>query len=848
MRYFILLALLLWPTIGILAQPIEQDFAGITFVKIDAQTFTFGSPALQQDRSDTERQRVVPLSHTFWMSKYEISQGEWVDVMGLNPSTFKQLGPDMTAPVETITWFQARAFVDALNQDAGANHFRLPTEAEWEYVAKAGTDTSWSFGDQLESLNLYAHRDGFKYPRSRGLKAPNPWGVYDLYGNVNEWCEDWYQSFIPLDRGRCTPTEGTYKVIRGGSNGVNMRWLRSSSRNLLRPDHKGFHTGLRLVYVEDPANDPFQPDVPCVEVGFCGDHQQGANEECDDGNLVDGDGCSGQCLLEGEGQPEEEADQGDDAGVCLVNHGGCGPSELFDCSDDGQGNAICTPLIDLYEYPLPEDSTADNTYRILIVMVNTTGEIPDRVEPDAAGRQLYYNGQDLGDIYFESATGVRSFLKEASYGTLDVSGTVVGWFHTEPEEISGIDMLHRKNEFIEPACHIVDCSEYDIFVLNGLVTGQGTQIGWGLQNSLNVAQGNFSNVGFNYMINSTVLHHGDAYSDGLLTPSASWPHELLHTFGIAGHANSIWCSQNGVNTTLDGECENKGYGGVFSLMGERAFATHPNIVMKKELGWLSPEHLDEIDVTGSFTSTRRTIYPLVPDDSQLKGVSVRLPRPVVAAGLELDRIHFEYRTPVGLDSYLTRLDGPNAPDGGSFLARYTDLVDIDRVGIHIFLDMEFAGADSTWDIDTHPDTSFNPDRGIKWQGNPGRFADSMLNVGETLSADALLDIEIEVIGLTPDGGIEVEVRCVGDRCGGGLCGENEHVQNGECVYCPLGTTRPAGDDPTAGQTTCLDIACPANSTGSSVAEGCTCNFAEGWFGLIQPQRYTPGFNGSCDTL
>ena len=236
--------------------PNTQDFAGITFVKIEGSSYTFGSPADQLNRKSNEHQQVIPLNHTFWISKYEISQGEWMSAMGSNPSAFKQLGPDMNAPVENITWHQAKAFVDQLNQTAGDTHFRLPAETEWEYVAKAGTSSAWSFGSLVQNLSQYTHRDGLAYPRDKGLKLPNSLGVYDLYGNVYEWCEDWYVSRAA--QGVCLPGTGTFKVIRGGSNGATSEWLRSSSRNFTNPDHHAYYIGLRLVYVEDPTQDPYQ--------------------------------------------------------------------------------------------------------------------------------------------------------------------------------------------------------------------------------------------------------------------------------------------------------------------------------------------------------------------------------------------------------------------------------------------------------------------------------------------------------------------------------------------------------------------------------------------------------------
>ena len=532
--------------------------------------------------------------------------------------------------------------------------------------------------------------------------------------------------------------------------------------------------------------------------------------------------------------------------ACLEDNGGCGPEAYFLC-EDHNSEAVCIPLVNIHSYPIDPSNMPDHTYRVLIAMVNTVGPIPERTEPDQFGNQEHYSPQELGDVYFNEPTGVRDFIREASYGRVELYGEVVGWIHAPQEEMSGTDMMTRRSEFFEIACHFVDCADYDIFVLNGLVSGIGTNIGWTMQNSITVSQGHFMNVGFDYMINSPFYLHGESYSDGLLRPTASWPHELLHTLGISGHANSLWCAQDGVEVALGGSCENKAYGGVFSVMGERAFATHPDFIMKRELGWVDAADVHQIEITGSFDSTRFTLSPLeaLPSTGQALGASIRLPAPVEVAGLRIDRLHIEHRSPLGLDSYLFRLDGPEAPDGGAFLGRYTSLTSIDRVGVHLFVDIEHDQSDTTWDIDAHPSTTYNPARGIKWPGNPGRFADAFLNIGEVFTSPSIPDVEIEVLQLLAGGGIEVEVRCIGPSCLQTTCGENQIVEAGQCVFCPAGMTRPAGDDPAGPDTSCSPITCPENSIGESVYQGCRCDFAAGWRGTINPSRFPPGYEGSC---
>lgn len=241
----------------------EQTFDEIDFVQINAQNYQFGSPETQVGRLPFEAQFEMPLTHSFWISKFEITQAQWIEVMGYNPSVYQSLGPVEDYPVESITWDEVQIFVDRLNLIAGADYYRLPTEAEWEYVAKANTQTSWFFGDQLADLSTYAYTDNNPQPRAQGGKEPNGFGVYDLYGNLYEWVEDWYMIERDQDLGACPPSAGEFKVLRGGSNAINTRFLRSASRNFELPSRRSWRIGFRLVRVMDPATDLFRSGEPC---------------------------------------------------------------------------------------------------------------------------------------------------------------------------------------------------------------------------------------------------------------------------------------------------------------------------------------------------------------------------------------------------------------------------------------------------------------------------------------------------------------------------------------------------------------------------------------------------------
>ena len=167
------------------------DGATIDFVWVAPGTFTMGRPAVDDDGfvlDSTERQ--VTISRGYWLGKYEITQAQWESVMGDNQSHFS--GPNL--PADSISWFDVQDFVIQLNQAAGDSVFRMPTEAEWEYAARAGTTTRWAFGDDINLVEDYAWFGGNAglMTHEVGSKLPNAWGFYDMYGNVWEWVQDWH--------------------------------------------------------------------------------------------------------------------------------------------------------------------------------------------------------------------------------------------------------------------------------------------------------------------------------------------------------------------------------------------------------------------------------------------------------------------------------------------------------------------------------------------------------------------------------------------------------------------------------------------------------------------------------
>jgi len=267
----------------------------IEMVSIPAGTFMMGSPDTEVGRYNNETQHSVTLS-AFSIGKYEVTQEQWEAVMGSNPSYFTssvsgESGTPGKLPVERVSWYKAIVFCnrlsikeglapvysiggstdptaweavpiydpkwDAVVMDKSANGYRLPTEAEWEYACRAGTTTAFNNGNDdctnSSSINTIAwwyNNSGYKTHKV-GEKQPNAWGLYDMHGNVWEWCWDWYGDYS--SSAQTDPTgavTGSSRMLRGGSwrpdDGMD-RYLRSAFRYRLYPVNGLNYFGLRLV-------------------------------------------------------------------------------------------------------------------------------------------------------------------------------------------------------------------------------------------------------------------------------------------------------------------------------------------------------------------------------------------------------------------------------------------------------------------------------------------------------------------------------------------------------------------------------------------------------------------------
>ena len=227
----------------------------MSFAYIPPGEFMMGSPADEPGRYDEEKQHKVTLTQGFYMQTTEVTQGQWRAVMGSDPSDFKDCGDD--CPVENVSWDDVREFIRKLNEKEGGDKYRLPTEAEWEYAARAGTTTPFFFGDCLSTDQ--ANYDGNSplggCPKGEYRKktipvasfASNAWGLYDMHGNVYEWCQDWfgdYPSGTVTDPGG--PSTGSYRVLRGGGWNYVAGHCRAAFRGWLSPDRRYGYLGLRL--------------------------------------------------------------------------------------------------------------------------------------------------------------------------------------------------------------------------------------------------------------------------------------------------------------------------------------------------------------------------------------------------------------------------------------------------------------------------------------------------------------------------------------------------------------------------------------------------------------------------
>lgn len=220
----------------------QTPSVAIEFVRIQPGTFQMGC-SMGDNRCHANEKPVhtVKITKPFDLGRYEVTQAQWRAVMGTDPSRFK----GDARPVEQISWTDAQDFITRLNENGNGQRYRLPTEAEWEYAARAGTsDRGLANAEQLAWF--LDNADHETHPV--GQKQPNPWGLYDMQGNVLEWCMDWLENYS--SGAQSDPTgaaEGAKRVLRGGAFGLDSGILRISQRGGNMPNFRGSNNGFRVV-------------------------------------------------------------------------------------------------------------------------------------------------------------------------------------------------------------------------------------------------------------------------------------------------------------------------------------------------------------------------------------------------------------------------------------------------------------------------------------------------------------------------------------------------------------------------------------------------------------------------
>jgi sulfatase modifying factor 1 len=222
--------------------PFWTNSIGMKFAWIPAGTFLMGSPEDEEERVNDETQHKITLSKGFFLAIHPVTQASWQEIMGNNPSGYKY----NEHPVEQVSWDDSQEFLRKLSDQDG-HSYRLPTEAEWEYACRGGTTTPFYFGETI-SIQQAAIDQGWSETDKVGRFPPNAWGLYDMHGNVWEWCADWYgdypQGEVVDPQG---PEKGEERILRGGSFWNSIWHARSASRSKDVPTFRDGLMSLRPV-------------------------------------------------------------------------------------------------------------------------------------------------------------------------------------------------------------------------------------------------------------------------------------------------------------------------------------------------------------------------------------------------------------------------------------------------------------------------------------------------------------------------------------------------------------------------------------------------------------------------
>jgi sulfatase modifying factor 1 len=233
----------------LMAQDFNHVFDSIEMVYVEGGSFTMGCTSEQgSDCYDGEKPSHTVNLSSFYIGKYEVTQAQWRAVMGTNPSS--NSGCD-NCPVDNVSWDDVQQFIQKLNQQTG-KRYRLPTEAEWEYAARGGNKSKgfiYSGSDDIGAVAWYDGNSGSK-THPVGQKSPNELGIYDMTGNVWEWCSDWYAEYYYSSSPNSNPqgpSSGSDRVLRGGSWIYAATYCRVAIRFLSSPEYRTYIYGFRVL-------------------------------------------------------------------------------------------------------------------------------------------------------------------------------------------------------------------------------------------------------------------------------------------------------------------------------------------------------------------------------------------------------------------------------------------------------------------------------------------------------------------------------------------------------------------------------------------------------------------------
>lgn len=394
-----------------------QNTLGMEFVYIPAGTFAMGSPQDEYRRYKNEWQHQVTISQGFYLQTTEVTQSQWKELIGENPSHFSSCGGD--CPVEEVNWYEVQKFIEALNRKEKTNGYRLPTEAEWEYASRAGSRTAFTNGpfssNSTSGRSQVLGQVGWYFRNSEqgthrvAQKNSNAWGLYDMHGNVWEWCQDWEDKYpFHAVTDPSGPKNGLAKVRRGGSWSHYPMWCRSAYRSWFDPDNSSAEIGFRLV-----------KDI--TEAASCADKD--GDGVCDSGDRcpgtpvgikVDARGCSLDSDQDGVIDPMDQCPE-TPYGV-MVDETGCPP---------GTPDVQKTECIVLRDIVFDFDS-ARIKENMLPVLEKAAAIVKDRSQPVlieghtcSIGSESY--NQDLSE---RRAASVKEFLVQSDIpaGAIEIKG------------------------------------------------------------------------------------------------------------------------------------------------------------------------------------------------------------------------------------------------------------------------------------------------------------------------------------------------------------------------------------------------------------------------------------------